>query len=522
MNHDDIDDLLAAAAAGLQEKPQERNGYTGDHVHGGDAGGGPKRPQAPRQKQARGERPAGRPVGSGAAHPSDLGNAQRVVARHGHDLRYVHPWKTWLVWDGRRWAQDTTAEAVRRVKDTQAALYQFAAQQIGELGDVGDDEDRKRQLAALTALLKHALKWEDAARIAASLELARSEPGVPALPGDLDADRWLFNVTNGTLDLRTGRLRDHRREDLITRLSPVAYDPAAACPLWLRFLDRIMGGNADLIAYLQRVVGYGLTGDVSEQALWFFYGKGANGKSTFLGTVLALLGDYGMQAVSELLMVKHHESHPTERADLLGKRLVATIETEEGKRMAEALMKQMTGGDKVRARKMRQDFFEFDPTHKIVLAANHKPAIRGTDHAVWRRIKLVPFTVTIPEEEKDKRLSEKLKAELPGILAWALRGCLDWQRHGMGEPDEVRQATAAYQAEQDTVAKFLSECCVLHAEAKVRVSALFDAYVNWSGDKFTTQPAFRQRLEAMGYDSRQGTGGYYFWRGIALPTEGKS
>jgi putative DNA primase/helicase len=263
-------------------------------------------------------------------------------------------------------------------------------------------------------------------------------------------------------------------------------------------------------------VGHGLTGDVSEQALWFFYGTGANGKSTFLATILALLGDYAMQAVSDLLMVKHHESHPTERADLFGKRFVATIETEEGKRIAEALMKQMTGGDKVRARKCFKDFFEFDATHKIVLAANHKPTIKGTDHANWRRIKLVPFTVTIPDEEKDKELPQKLKNELPGILAWAVRGCLDWQKYGLGEPEEIKAATDKYRVEQDSVEGFIKECCAIHPEFRVKASTLFGAYETWSGDKLMTLRAFGDRLREKRFESKRGHGGAYFWHGIAL------
>jgi putative DNA primase/helicase len=219
-------------------------------------------------------------------------------------------------------------------------------------------------------------------------------------------------------------------------------------------------------------------------------------------------------------MVKNHKSHPTERADLFGKRFVATIETEEGKRLAEALMKQMTGGDKIRARRMRQDFFEFDPTHKIVLAANHKPQVRGTDLGAWRRIKLVPFTVTIPEEEKDKALPEKLKGELPGVLNWCIQGCLDWQRHGLGEPDEVRQATSKYRAEQDTVQGFLDECCVLHPEARVKSSALLEAYHEWSGDRVMTSPAFRERLKERGFESKRGHGGAYFWHGVGLAQPG--
>jgi putative DNA primase/helicase len=448
-------------------------------------------------------------------HLTDLGNARRVVQRHGADLRYVHPWRTWLVWDGRRWAEDMTGEAVRRVKETQSSLFSETATKAKELSELPDDDERKRQLPGLMKLMGHCLKWEDTRTIGRCVESARSELGIPVVPASLDRDPFALNVRNGTLDLRTGRLRPHRREDLITKLAPVEYDPAATCPTWRRCLERWMDDNHDLITYLQRLVGYGLTGDVSEQALWFFHGAGANGKSTFLGVILAMMGDYAMQAVSDLLMAKQNESHPTERADLFGKRFVATIETEEGKRLAEALMKQMTGGDKVRARKMRQDFFEFDPTHKIVLAANHKPQVRGTDHAVWRRIKLVPFTVTIPDEEKDKQLPDKLKAELPGILAWCVAGCLDWQRYGIAEPDEVRLATADYQREQDMIYTFVSECCTLHRELKVKVSALYEAYGKWSGDKFMTQPAFNSRMRGMGYESKRGKTGY-LWYGLTL------
>jgi P4 family phage/plasmid primase-like protien len=449
-------------------------------------------------------------------HLTDDGNARRVVKRHGRDLRFCHPWRTWLIWDGRRWAEDQTAEGMQRVKETRDSLYQWVANRIKELGAAGDDDERKAQLVKLNKLLNHLLRWEDARRIAASLELAKSEPGVPVLPSQLDHDPMLLNVLNGTIDLRTGRLREHKREDMLTKLAPVEYDPDATCSFWQACLDRWMGSNTRMIRYLQRVVGYSLTGDVSEQALWFFYGQGANGKSTFLGLVLRMLGDYAMQAVSDLLMQKHNESHPTERADLFGKRFIATIETEEGKRLAEALMKQVTSGDRIRARKLYKDFFEFDPTHKIILAANHKPAVRGTDRAVWRRIKLVPFTVTISDAEKDKAMPEKLAAELPGVLAWAVAGCLEWQRYGLQEPEEVRAATAAYRAEQDTMAGFISECCRVHTDAKVRSSALFDAYQKWSGEKLTTAPAFRARMNDKGYRSERGTGGHWYYHGVGL------
>jgi P4 family phage/plasmid primase-like protien len=459
-----------------------------------------------------------KPNGSGI-HLTDLGNARRVVARHGRDLHYCHPLKAWLVWDERRWAKDETAEADRRVKDTQGALCREVAAQIQALGeDAGGEEEeqeRKAKRAALRKLFHHCMVWEQTNRINACLESMRSEPDIPVLPGQLDTDPYLLNVLNGTIDLLTGKLRPHDRNDLLTKLAPVEYRPDAQCPLWEQVLDRLMGRKRGMIRYLQRVVGYGLTGDVSEQAIWFFYGTGANGKSTVLDILLTMLGDYGIQAVAELLMAKHNESHPTERADLFGKRLVATIEVDQGKKLAESIMKQLTGGDRVRARWMKKDFFEFPPTHKIILAANHKPQVTGTDHANWRRIKLVPFEVTIPEAEKDKALPKKLKKELPGILAWAVRGCLDWQADGLGEPEEVRQATDAYRAEQDTMARFIAECCFVHREAKAKAGDLFAAYQAWSGDKVLTKQTFGDRLENKGHE-RAKINGVRMHKGIGL------
>jgi putative DNA primase/helicase len=362
---------------------------------------------------------------------TDKGDGRRVVKRHGKDLHYCHPWKSWHVWDNVRWARDMTGEALRRVQETQDDLYARTTAVLKALGqDDEKDEALKARKAVLRATLAHVLKWEDWRRTTASLAHAQSEPGVAVLPEDFDRDPWAFNVLNGTLDLRTGKLRPHQRQDLITKLAPVEFHEEATCPLWEDCLERWMSGNRLLIKYLQRVIGYSLTGDVGKEQLWFLHGSGANGKSKFLGAILAMMGDYAMQAVSELLMQKSHESHPTERADLCGRRFVATIETEEGKRMAESLMKQLTGGDRMRARAMRQDFFEFPQTWKIFLAANHKPVIRGTDLATWRRIKLVPFNVTIPEAERDEGLAHKLKNERPGVLSWAVAGCVEIHRAG--------------------------------------------------------------------------------------------
>jgi putative DNA primase/helicase len=434
---------------------------------------------------------------------TDLGNAERLQERHGGNLRHCHPWKQWFRWNKRFWEEDKTGAIISCATETVRSIYVEAAA-------CKDDERR-------TALVKHANRSESAKSIRALIDLARAQPGIPILPADMDRDPWSLNVANGTIDLRTGRLRPHCREDLLTKLAAVTYDPAAICPLWERCLNTWMAGNMDLTDYLRRVVGYALTADVSEQVLFFLFGAGSNGKSTFLGILREMLGDYACQAVSELLMVKNTEAHPTERADLFGRRFVATIETEEGKRMAEALMKQLTGGDNLKARRLYQDFFEMAPTWKIFLAANHKPTIRGTDLAVWRRIRLVPFTVTIRDEQKDKNLMAKLRAEWPGILAWAVRGCLEWQRLGLADPEEVTQATAEYQREQDILAEFIAECCIVAEYAAIKSSLLLSAYQQWSGDKNLTQQTFRKRLNHKGFYSKRGTGGYHYYQGIGLP-----
>jgi putative DNA primase/helicase len=479
-------------------------------------------------RKGKGGGPGCGPTGDGEEesvdyHLTDLGNAKRLVAKHGNDLRFCHSWGEWLVWNGQFWAVDSTGEAERRAKDTIKGLYEEAAKEFAAASDLlkkCDNEEQKAQLQArckkAEKLVAWALKSESAKLIGWMLGLARSEPGIPIESSEMDRDPYLLNVKNGTIDLRTGQLRPHRREDLLTKMAPVHHDPDAPCPRWLEFLDRVMGANNNLIGYLQRVLGYSLTANVSEQVLWLFHGTGANGKSTFTSTVEALLGDYALQAVPELLLAKTHESHPCERADLFGRRFVATVEIDQGKRLAESLTKQLTGGDTVNARWMKQNFFQFAPTFKIVLAANHKPIIVGTDKAIWRRIKLVPWTVEIPDDEKDKTLLEKLKTELPGILNWAIRGCLDWQEYGLAEPKEVKDATELYQAEQDSVAGFIRECCFVHRDAKAKASKLFEAYQSWSGDKLMKPHDFGQRLRDKGYQSKRGRGGSYFYHGIAL------
>jgi putative DNA primase/helicase len=327
-------------------------------------------------------------------------------------------------------------------------------------------------------------------------------------------------VENGTIDLHTGELHPHKREDLITKLAPVEYDAEAVAPNFEAFLEQVLPSE-ELRRFVQRAIGYSLTGDVSEQVLLFMYGAGANGKSTLINAVLSMLGDYGMQAAPELLTAKQG-THPTELADLQGARLAASVEVEDGRRLAESLVKQLTGGDRIKARFMRQDFFEFEPTHKVILAANHKPTIRGTDHAIWRRIKLIPFEVTIPKAKQDPRLFAKLRGELPGILAWAVRGCLEWQRDGLGEPEEVRKATEAYRAEMDVLAAYIDERCWLGANAEAQAKPLFDDYRSWcdaNGERSESQRRFATRLAERGLEKEK-VGGVVKWYGIGRLWDG--
>ncbi len=432
---------------------------------------------------------------------TDLGNAERLVDRHGNDLRYVHSFGRYLVYDGTRYSVDDTGEVRRRAKNTVRGIY-------GEAPHTPDEATRK-------AIAQHAMRSEAKNRIDAMIDLGKDE--VPVTPAQLDADPWKLNVLNGTVDLKTGERLPHNRGDLITKLAPVEYDPEAKAPVFEEFLEKVLPIEA-LRKFVQRAIGYSLTGDVSEQVLFFLHGSGANGKTTLMNAFLGLSGDYGMQAAPDLLVAKG-TTHPTELADLFGARFVASTEVEDRRRLAENLVKQLTGGDRIKARYMRQDFWEFDPTHKIWLSANHKPEVRGTDHAIWRRIKLIPFGVTIQKRDQDPRLPGKLKEELPGILAWAVRGCLEWQAEGLGEPKEVTQATEGYRAEQDVLAAFIEECCWVDRNAQVKFKALWSAYQDWcqeAGEHSGSRMKFGKRLDERGFENRRGGKNVAMRAGIGL------
>jgi putative DNA primase/helicase len=309
--------------------------------------------------------------------------------------------------------------------------------------------------------------------------LAQSEPGIAARAQDFDQDPWLLNVQNGIIDLKTGKLLQHDPGRLITVIAPVVYSPQAKSPKFDAFLRQIFADNEELIAYVVKFFGSCLTGDVSQQHLHILHGSGANGKSTLIRVVLDLLGaGYAGQAAPDLFLSGSDQRHPTEVADLRGRRFVAAIETEEGRRLNESLIKQLTGGDRVKARYMKQDFFEFAPTWKLALVTNPLPKV-GASHAIFRRLRLIPFTVTIPLDEQDLHLLEKLETERAGILATLVRGCLQWQKEGLPAPSTVKTATGAYQEDSDVIGRFLGEHTEPSAGSEVQAGVLWAAYRAW-------------------------------------------
>jgi putative DNA primase/helicase len=391
---------------------------------------------------------------------------------HAGNLRYVAGWGRWMEWTGKVWRQDDTLAAFDHVR----AVCREAAAQC-----------KKDGVASAIASAK---------TVAAVERLAKADRRLAGTVNQWDADPWLLNTPGGVVDLQNGERRPHQADDFITKFT--ATTPSGECPLWHRFLDRITAGDAELSAYLQRMLGYSLTGSTREHALFFGYGRGANGKSVLLSTVAGILGDYHRAAPIETFTISHSDRHPTELAMLRGARLVTAVETEEGRRWAEARIKYLTGGDPVAARFMRQDFFEYVPTFKLIIAGNHKPGLRSVDEAIRRRFNLIPFNVTIPLEERDQELAEKLKAEWPGILGWMIAGCLEWQRCGLNAPEAVRLATAEYLASEDALAAWIDEECERDANAWERSTVLFASWKTWAelhGGQAGDTKRFRDRLE---------------------------
>lgn len=405
---------------------------------------------------------------------TDIGNALRFAAMHGDRLRYVHARGRWLAWDGRRWRGDDLGAEVVAAKAVVGAIFAEAAA-LSSLAATGDEQAGARA----ESLTKWARASSKAGSIRAMLSLAQSETPLAAAATMFDGDRFALNVMNGTIDLRSGRIRPHRPTDMITMLAPVTFDIDAVAPGWERFLARVLP-DLEVRDWVQRYLGYALTGDVREQVLVFAHGAGANGKSVLLDVMLGIVGDYGLRAPPELVLAKYGESHPTDVASLEGRRLVVCSEIEQGRAWAESTIKRITGDTSITARKMKTDFYTFPATHKLVIAANTKPTVRGTDNAIWRRMRLVPFEVTIPEHERDKELVSRLLAkEAAGILAWAVRGCIAWQRKGLGEPAAIAAATSGYRADQDVIGQWIEDECALLEGAWTSTEALYRSYTSW-------------------------------------------
>ena len=437
---------------------------------------------------------------------TDLGNARRFADMHGTTMRYVHAWNQWIIWDGKRWRRDHTGADAQAAKAVTAAIYQdaaacmaSAAAAINAGGSVGP--------SAAEALVKWASDSAKRARIDAMIALARSEPEIVASHASFDTQPFLLNVANGTIDLSSGELQPHRQADMLTKICAVAYDPTAQAPEWERFLFRALPDEA-VRDWLQRFVGYSLTGDVGEQSLAFCFGDGANGKSVFLDVILRILGDYALRAAPDLVLAKVGEAHPTELADLEGRRFVVCSEIDQGRQWNEGLIKRITGDATITARRMREDFFTFQATHKLFIAANTKPRVRGTDNGIWRRMKLVPWPVKIPKNEQDKNLANWLVAhEGTGILAWLVRGCLGWQNRGLEEPDAIRQATAQYRSNEDTIGRWIEDRCDLVPHEWQAASSLYMDYAKWCEDEGEGKPwkrlHWKRAMEERGFAEEQ-------------------
>jgi putative DNA primase/helicase len=408
---------------------------------------------------------------------ADEALALHFTSRHEHNLRFVNRWGRWLIWDGHRWRADETLRAFDLAR---AIARETSAEIVAGNGPP--------KLASMVASAK---------TVAAVERLARADRRHASGTDDWDADPWLLNAPTGTVDLRTGRLRAHSRADLITKMTAVA--PNGDCRLWLVFLDRVFEGNKELVAFHKRILGYCLTGSIREHALFFLYGTGGNGKGVLLNTLHGILGDYSGIAAMETFTASKADRHPTDVAMLRGARVVIAQETEDGQRWAESRIKALTGGDPISARFMRQDFFTFNPSFKLLIAGNHKPSLRNVDEAVKRRFNLLPFTVTIPKGERDLELAAKLKAEWSGILAWAIEGCLEWQRIGLCPPPTVINATESYLADEDAIGRFLDQCCATDNQDPIEeVNDLYACWRVWctaGGEYVGSIKRFSQNLE---------------------------
>ena len=436
---------------------------------------------------------------------TDATNAARLVREHGRDIRYNAAWKKWLVWNGRFWDTDESG----------ALVHEKGLDMVRNIYDelLKTDDYRER-----IEIEKYAMLSESVRRREAFVKAAQWNSLLNIRSDDLDRNPWLLNVKNGTVDVLTGEFREHRQEEMITKIANVDYDPGADCPLWKQFIREIMNFKPDLINFLQTAAGWALTGNIEEQTMFILFGSGANGKTTFLNTVLYVLGDYAIASPTETFMKKSADQNTNDIARLRGTRFVTTTEAEQGMRLSEPLIKKITGNDQMTARFLYGEYFNFTPTFKIFMATNHKPVIKGTDHGIWRRIKLIPFTTRIPEEKQDKSLEMKLKSEGSGILNWLLEGTARWRGEGLKAPAAILNATDEYRGEMDVIGNFLKERCVQKKEVSIRIRELYKAYADWCDDNkehAVSERFFTMRLKEMNFEQSR-TAEARFWAGLAL------
>jgi putative DNA primase/helicase len=436
---------------------------------------------------------------------TDTGNAEAFQMLFGHRFKYDHSRKRWMVWNGLYWVADRDGAAERGAIDTarwrETAIWLQRREGKEQWKEVVDDH-----VSNLDAESVHGIR--------AMLEVAKSLRNIATLTTDYDRNPFLITVRNGTLELRTGKLRPACSDDLITRATRVAYDPSAKCPRWLQFLGEIFSLDVALIDFIQRAVGYSLTGDTREQCLFILYGNGANGKSTFLEIVRMLLGPHAITTPFSTFMVQRNVGAPrNDLAALVGARLVLASEAGQDASFDEAVIKQVTGQDVISARFLYGEFFEYKPQFKIWLATNYKPVIRGGDDAIWRRIRLIPFNEQFKGDKRDSMLPAKLKAELPGILAWAVRGCLDWRTNGLGIPSIVKTATTEYRDESDQVGRFLSEQCMTGERCTVSGKCLYQACIDFcgqQGERYLANNLFAAQIAKRGFEKKRTRQGFVY------------
>ncbi|MEX2376004.1 MAG: phage/plasmid primase, P4 family [Dehalococcoidia bacterium] len=436
----------------------------------------------------------------------DSQNAELFARLYGREARYCPEQVRWYLWDGRVWKPDLSSQVLLKAEESMRDLSHWATDHVS---------DRTRR----GEILKWASKSRDVQPLKAMLALA--QPRCAMSINRFDSDPWFLSVSNGTLDLRAGELMPHDPAHLITRMVEVEYDPQADCSRWLQFLDQIMDGDQEMARFLQRAAGYSLTGRTDEQCLFILHGDGANGKSTFLDVVSGLVGPYAAAAQADTLLAKRNRSGPREDlARLLGARMVTVSESNQSEKLDEGLVKQITGGDKLVARPLYGHPVEFKPTFKVWIATNNRPQITGTDDGIWRRVMLVPFVVSIPKEQQDHALAQKLEAERKGIFAWAVQGCIAWQKEGLNPPAKVQAAVSEYRSTSDVFSQFLEDRCLLEDEGHAMTKALYDAHGEWcelNGETALTKKTLGDRLKRIGLKPTRGKA--RGWQGVRLKTE---